>query len=290
MNSCPIIRRSGNLGEGLAEILRRHRLAVEVGVAQLAEQFEDALALVGERHDASGLSLDRLETLEGPEHFAQVVAVDDLGLPAKGRELAVDRVEVQHILGRPGLLEMVAIDDQREVVEPVLGGRGRGFPVLSFVELAVAGQDVGVIVFLVDPGGQGVADADREPLAERAGRGLDSGQPLHVRVPFERAAQLAQRHDLVVREVAGLRERRVEDRRGVPLGEDEAVAVGPVGVLGVVPQKATEIEGRHDLDGRQRTAGMTRARLGRHLQDVRRIDLARARSASRLLATVPPPR
>ena len=250
------------------EILGRHRLAVEVGVAQLAEQFENALALVGERHDARGLALNGLEALERPEHFAQVVAVDDLGFPAEGGELAVDGVEVQDILGRPGLLEMVAIDDQGQVVEPELGGRGGGFPVLSFAELAVAGQDVGVIALLVDPGGQRVADADRESLAERAGGGLDSGQPLHVGVPLERAAQLAQSHDLVVREVAGLGERRIEDRRRVPLGEDEAVAVGPVGVLGVVPQDSAEIEGRHDLGGRQRAAGMARARLGRHLQNV----------------------
>ena len=54
----------------------------------------------------------------------------------------------------------------------------------------------------------------------------------------------------------------------MPLGKDEAVAVGPVGVLGVMPQEPAEIEGRHDLGRRQRTAGMTRAGLGRHLQDV----------------------
>ena len=86
--------------------------------------------------------------------------------------------------------------------------------------------------------------------------------------PFERAADLPQGHDLVVREVAGLRQRRVEHRRRMPLGEDEPVAVRPVGVLGVVPQEPAEIERRHDLDGRQRAAGMPRAGLGRHPQDV----------------------
>ncbi len=135
-------------------------------------------------------------------------------------------------------------------------------------ELAVAGQDVGVIALLVDPGGQRVADADRQPLAERAGRGLDAGEPLHVGVPLERAAQLAQGHDLVVREIARLGQRRVEHRRRMPLGENEPVAVGPVRVLGIVPQESAEIQGRHDLDGRQRAAGMPRAGLGRHLQNV----------------------
>ena len=94
------------------------------------------------------------------------------------------------------------------------------------------------------------------------------GEPLHVGVAFERAAQLPEGHDLVVREVAGLRQRRVEHRRRMPLGEDEPVAVGPVRVLGVVPEEPAEIEGRHDLGRRQRAAGMPRAGLGRHPQDV----------------------
>ncbi len=111
---------------------------------------------------------------EGLEDLAHVVAVDDLRLPAERGELAVDRVHVQDFFGRPGLLKMIAVDDQRQVVELVLGRRRGGFPVLPFAELAVAGHDVGVIALLVDAGRQGVADADRQPLAERAGRGLDA--------------------------------------------------------------------------------------------------------------------
>ena len=175
-------RPRGDLGQGLVEVLGRDRLAVEVGVAELAEQVEDALALVGQRDDAGRHALDGVGPVEGLEDLAQVVAVDDLGLPAEGGELAVDRVHVQDLLGGAGLLEVVAVDDQREVVELILGGRGGGLPVLALVELAVAGHDVGVIALLVDPGRQRMADADREPLAERAGRRLDAGEPLHVGV------------------------------------------------------------------------------------------------------------
>ena len=121
---------------------------MEVGVAQLAEQVEDALALVGQGDDAGGHALDGVGPVEGLQDLADVVAVDDLGLPAEGRELAVDRVHVQDLLGGAGLLVVVAVDDQREVVELILGGRGGGLPVLALVELAVAGHDVGVIAFL----------------------------------------------------------------------------------------------------------------------------------------------
>ena len=49
-------------------------------------------------------------------------------------------------------------------------------------------------------------------------------------------ADLAQAHQVLEREVAVVGERRVLDRRGVALAEDEAVALGPVRVLGVVPE------------------------------------------------------
>ena len=43
------------------------------------------------------------------------------------------------------------------------------------------------------------------------------GEPLHVRVPLHRAVDLAEGHDLVVREIAGLGQRRVEHRRRMTL-------------------------------------------------------------------------
>ena len=82
---CPSRAARGDLGQGLVEVLGRHGLAVEIGVAQLAEQVEDALALVGQRDDAGGLTLDGAGPLEGREHLAEVVAVDDLGLPCRRR-------------------------------------------------------------------------------------------------------------------------------------------------------------------------------------------------------------
>ena len=70
-------------------------------------------------------------------------------------------------------------------------------------------------------------EAHRQALAERAGRDLDPGRPGHVRVALEMRVQLAQAHQVLVREVAVPGQRRVLDRRRVPLGEHEAVAAGP---------------------------------------------------------------
>ena len=79
------------------------------------------------------------------------------------------------------------------------------------------------------------ADAVREALAERAGRGLDAlgeevlGMAGRARPPLAEPLQLLEREV-----VAGEMERRVLEDAGVAGGEDEPVAVRPVGVRRVV--------------------------------------------------------
>ena len=85
------------------------------------------------------------------------------------------------------------------------------------------------------------------------------GRLVHVRVALELGADLAQAHQVLEREVGVAGERRVEDRRGVALGEHEAVALRPVGVGRVVAKDAV-VERRDDVGGRQR--GVEVARLG----------------------------
>src|SRR5262249_14952689 len=54
----------------------------------------------------------------------------------------------------------------------------------------------------------------------------------------------------------------------VALAQDEAVALGPVGVLRVVAQDAAEVQGGGDLDGRQRRRRVARAGGGGAEDDV----------------------
>ena len=96
---------------------------------------------------------------------------------------------------------------------------------------------------------------------------LDAGRGVDLAVPLEAALQLSEGHQLLDGEVAALGEDGVEDRRGVALAEDEAVAVRPVGALGVVAEDA-KIESAEDLDGGEGTARVAAARLGDHGDDV----------------------
>ena len=82
---------------------------------------------------------------------------------------------------------------------------------------------------------RGDADGHAEALAERAGGDFDAGGLAVLGVAGGVGAPLAEllelRHGQVV---AGEMQRAVEQRRGVAVGEDEAVAVDPLGVGGIV--------------------------------------------------------
>ena len=79
------------------------------------------------------------------------------------------------------------------------------------------------------------ADAVREALAERARRRLDARRVVHLGMARGERLPLAEALQLLEREVvAGEMQRRVLEDAGVPGGEDEPVAVGPLRVRGIV--------------------------------------------------------
>ena len=109
------------------------------------------------------------------------------------------------------------------------------------VEDALAGRGVRVEQAALAAGGHGHADRVRQALPERAGGGLDAlGVPV-LRVAGGERAPLAQLLEVVELEPeTGQVELDVEGQAGVPGGEDEPVAPGPVRVGRVVPHRALE--------------------------------------------------
>ena len=69
----------------------------------------------------------------------------------------------------------------------------------AFGDFAVAEQDVGVVIQLVEPRGQRHADADAQALAERAGGHVHERQPRR-RMAFEVAAEFAELQQIARRE------------------------------------------------------------------------------------------
>ena len=77
-------------------------------------------------------------------------------------------------------------------------------------------------------------------------------------------AQLAQRVELILGAIAALRHHRVQDRAAVAFRKNEAVAILPFGIGGIVPHHV-EKQRDDDFGRRKRSAGMAGLRFGDHL-------------------------
>ncbi len=101
------------------------------------------------------------------------------------------------------------------------------------------------------------ADGHAESLAERAGGDFDARGFAVLRVTGRVRAPLAELLELRHRQVvAGEMQRAVEQRGGVAVGQDEAVAVDPLGVGGIVLHELV-VEQVGDGGAAERRAGVT---------------------------------
>src|SRR6266571_62770 len=241
------------------------RLAVPLGVV-LHER--DPLALDGVGHDERRRPAGRLRLIERFVDVVHVVPVDLEDGPAERLPLRHDRLEVHDLRHEVVELDLVVVEDHAEVVERTVGlaelrPRHRRLPHLAFLGLAVAEDAVDARAGGAELEPERQSERDRQALAERARRCLDPGQRAPVGMTLEWRAELAERDELRLGEEARPRHDRVERGDGVALGEDDTVPVGPVGALGVVAQPA-EVERRENVDHREGSARVSRARVGEH--------------------------
>ena len=208
-------------------------------VHQLGRRIADVAAEDDQRRPCVlglGPQQRALEGVEVVGHLADV-----LDRPAVGGEALAHVVGVGE-LGGPVDGDVVVVVDGDQAAELEVAGQRRGLVGDPFLEAAVTGDDEGVVI--ADLGGEvgpepALGDAHAHPvghaLAERAGGDLDPGGVVVLGMAGRAAAPLAELAQVVeCQPVAGEVEHRVEEDRGVPVGEDEAVAVGPLGVRRVV--------------------------------------------------------
>src|SRR6185312_13911605 len=94
------------------------------------------------------------------------------------------------------------------------------------------------------------AEADRQPVAERARAEIDAGNLLHVRMVAERAAEARIVVEQLRIEIAEVGEDGIEPDCGMALAQDEAVAVRPFGIGGIEAQMGV-VEGGEQLGSRE---------------------------------------
>ena len=225
----------------------------------------DALALDGAGEDHRRLSLDLARLVERVENRRQVVAVDDDRVPAERAPAALELLHVMLPHRRPALAEPVDVGEAAEAVEPVHRRDVGRFPHRPFRRLAVAEQHVRAVCRLDPPGVQRGADRRANPLAERSGRHVDERQPRR-RMPLEIGIEPTQLQEVRSMEGARFGPRGVKNRRGVPLGQHEPIAVGILRVFRVEPHLGEEQRGhdfRHREAARRMSAAGFRRRAGR---------------------------
>ena len=166
------------------------------------------------------------------------------------------------------LAEPVDVDDGYEVVELAVGRVLEGLPHRALGHLAVAAERPDAVGDPVESlPRQGDADRDGQPLPQRAGRHVDPGKD-RSRVPLEPAAELAECQELLVVDRSDRLVDGVEERRSVPLREDQVVVRWVLGVVEVVAEVLVDQDG-HEVGGRHRGRRVPRLR---HRGGANRID------------------
>ena len=136
-------------------------------------------------------------------------------------------------------------------------------------QAAVAADDISVVIDDIAAeafGEQALREREAhrvaEPLAERAGRGLDAAGVTVFGVAGGAAAELAKMLQFVERHVGvtGEMQQGIEQHRAVAGRQDEAVAIGPVRLRCIELQELGE-QDSGDVGHAHRQAGMTGIRL-----------------------------
>src|SRR5262249_50508046 len=111
-------------------VMPLHAVLHERYAASLAGMGDHAIGLAGRERNSAKSSGQGLDIM--PVHF--------LNCPSESAPAFAERLKSDCSLGLVTLLQAIAINNYREVVQPVLGGGHGGLPVATFLQFAVSGQ------------------------------------------------------------------------------------------------------------------------------------------------------
>ena len=266
---------------GQAHLVHAQRGAVAGGGAGLVGR---TLADDGVADHERGLFGGLFGLAQGLLDVLEVVAVAGEDAPTVALEAALGVIDHRDVGGALDG-DAVGIVKENQLAQTQCAGHRAGLVRDALFQVAVAAGDpravidkraaLGVEARGEYPLGQRHAHARGDALPQGAGGRLHAGRHAALGVAGRPRAQLAELLEVVQGKVeAGQVERRVEQARGVPAGEDEAVAVGPVGFRAADVQVVQPQHGHHIGQAHRHTGvpGIRRLHLvhGQATQGVRR--------------------
>ena len=243
------------------DLLGSRRVAVRLLGTGAGGETEADDGAAGDHHRRVG----GLRLFQGAGDVGGVMAVAGVHDPAR-------RLEAFRLIGGVRQADIavdgdvVVVPQHDQILELQVSGQADGFLADAFHQVAVAGDDIGLVVDqavaeagVEDALGQRETHRIGDTLAQRAGGGLDARQVAMLGMAGGGAADLAELLEILDGNlgIAGQPEQGIEQHRAVPGRQDEAVAVGPAGVARVEFQKAGK-QHRGDIGHAQRQARMAR--------------------------------
>jgi hypothetical protein len=169
---------------------------------------------------------------------------------------------------------VVVVEDVHKTAQPEMACERGGFVAHALHQVPVAADHEDVVIDRLRPEvrtqeslGDGHADPVGESLAKRPGCDLDPGSAMDLRVTWGEGSPLTELLDVLQTEPVVIEEQHgVQQDRRVPVGQDEPVAVGPVGPARVV----THHSGEQDVGQRSQCHRRARVTAARSLGGVHR--------------------
>ena len=184
-----------------------------------------------------------------------IMAVYTDNVPVKRPELGNIIFQIVQILNIAVELHLVGVHEQRQIVQAAMRRQKNCFPVLSFLHLAIADDDIDAIFVFKQIVAQRNTGRHRKALAQRTGRDVNTGGLGPVTMTGQIGVMLVERFQLLYREEALERQSRVDSRAGMALGAYKPVAAFPLGILRIIFHFRT-VQNSQNFYDRHRTAQM----------------------------------
>src|SRR5215469_15650884 len=154
--------------------------------------------------------------------------------------------EVEDFSGRPGRLDLVVIDHDGEIAQPMLMRGECRFPDRTLIDLAVAHHDKDLCLAPLDLERDRSADADWQAVTKSTGGGFDAGNLYGLGMTAKDRIEATEAVERLERKETLIGEHHILGEASVTLAQDASVATFPLWILRPV-LKDVVVKHAHDL-------------------------------------------